>query len=136
MYGKKGFVQYQFVVPLAEKAGLIKIMRKISEKNMGSFLTVLKVFGPQDSLISFPMEGYTLAMDFPLNEGLFAFLDELDMIVKEHGGRVYLTKDARMDAQFFKESYPSFTEFVTILNKYNPQHRFTSMLSKRLMIQS
>lgn len=136
MYGKKGFVQYQFVVPMTEKDGLIKIMQMISNKNMGSFLTVLKVFGPQDSLISFPMEGFTLAMDFPLTEGLFEFLDELDRVVLEHGGRVYLTKDARMDTQFFKTSYPHYNQFVEILQKYNPNHKFASLLSRRLSINS
>jgi decaprenylphospho-beta-D-ribofuranose 2-oxidase len=136
MYGKKGFVQYQFVVPMTEKEGLIKIMQMISNKNMGSFLTVLKVFGPQDSLISFPMEGFTLALDFPLREGLFHFLDDLDKVVMEHGGRVYLTKDARMDAQLFKSTYPHYDQFNQILHKYNPEHKFASLLSRRLSINS
>jgi hypothetical protein len=63
-YGKKGFIQYQFVLPLQSKNGLIEILKRISNKGAGSFLSVLKVFGKQDSIISFPMEGYTLALTF------------------------------------------------------------------------
>lgn len=135
MYGKNGFVQYQFVIPLHAKDGLIKIMRKISDRNMGSFLTVLKVFGPQESLISFPMEGYTLALDFPIEDGLFDFLNELDQIVADCGGRLYLTKDARMDAGFFKNSYPGYDEFIKIIRRYDPEDKFTSLLAKRLYIR-
>ncbi len=135
MYGKKGFVQYQFVIPLDAKEGLITIMKKISDRNMGSFLTVLKVFGPQESLISFPMEGFTLAMDFPIEEGLFDFLNELDQIVADCGGRLYLTKDARMNADFFKNSYPRFDEFVAVLKRYDPSEKFSSLMAKRLYIR-
>jgi len=90
-YGKKGFVQYQFVLPLQSRQGLIEILRKISDQGLGSFLAVLKVFGPQDDLISFPKEGYTLALDFPVRNGLFKFLDELDKIVLKYDGRIYLS---------------------------------------------
>ena len=72
-YGKKGFVQYQFVLPLSAKQGLVEILKRISDEGLGSFLAVLKVFGKQDSLISFPEEGYTLALDFPVRNGLFEF---------------------------------------------------------------
>jgi hypothetical protein len=89
-YGKKGFIQYQFVLPLESKKGLIEILNKISDKGIGSFLAVLKVFGKQDDLISFPREGYTLALDIPVRKGLFEFLDELDNVVLKYGGRLYL----------------------------------------------
>jgi len=71
---------------------------------MGSFLAVLKQFGAQESLISFPMEGYTLALDFPLRKGLFEFLDELDKIVLGYGGRLYLSKDSRMKPEIFRRA--------------------------------
>jgi len=64
-YGKNGFIQYQFVLPLDAKQGLIEILQRISSEGLGSFLAVLKVFGKQESMISFPKEGYTLALDFP-----------------------------------------------------------------------
>ena len=137
MYGKKGFVQYQFVLPIENgKAGLVDILAKIRKKGMGSFLAVLKLFGKQESLIAFPMEGYTLALDFPIKKGLFEFLDELDKIVLDYGGRLYMTKDARMKADIFWKSYSHAAEFLQIINQYNPVQQFQSSLSERLLIKN
>jgi decaprenylphospho-beta-D-ribofuranose 2-oxidase len=134
-YGKKGFVQYQFVVPIEQKDGLIHILRLISEKGWGSFLAVLKVFGKQESGISFPMEGYTLALDFPVRDGLFPFLEELDQVVLSYGGRIYLSKDARMSAKTYQHGYAESAEhFSTLLHKYNPEQKFRSVQSARLAI--
>ncbi|HUQ97127.1 MAG TPA: FAD-binding oxidoreductase [Chitinophagaceae bacterium] len=133
-YGKKGFVQYQFVLPLESKQGLIDIMKKISDAGLGSFLAVLKVFGKQDDLISFPMEGYTLALDFPVRNGLFKFLDELDEIVLQYNGRLYLSKDARMKPDIFWRSYPKAQDFVNIIKKYNPDFKMASIQARRLNI--
>jgi len=134
MYGSKGFVQYQFVLPLQAKQGLIDIMRTISDAGMGSFLTVLKVFGKQDSLISFPKEGYTLAMDFAVTKGLMEFLDKLDEIVLKNGGRLYMSKDARMKPAAMEKGYPKLEEFKSIVRKYNGQNKFCSLQSERLML--
>jgi FAD/FMN-containing dehydrogenase len=131
-YGKRGFVQYQFVLPLESKQGLIAILNKISDAGLGSFLAVLKVFGKQDDLISFPMEGYTLALDFPVRNGLFEFLDELDEIVLQYNGRLYLSKDARMKPDTFWQSYPKAKEFLDIVKKYNPGFKVASILARRL----
>lgn len=137
MYGKKGFVQYQFVLPIDNgKVGLIAILAKIRKKGMGSFLAVLKLFGKQESLIAFPMEGYTLALDFPIKKGLFEFLDELDKIVLDYGGRLYMTKDARMKADTFWKSYSHAAEFLQIINQYNSAQQFKSSLSERLLIKN
>lgn len=133
-YGKKGFVQYQFVLPLQSKDGLIEILNRISNKGLGSFLAVLKVFGKQDDLISFPTEGYTLALDFPVRKGLFEFLDELDEIVLQYGGRLYLSKDARMKSEIFWRSYSRANEFTELVKKYNPDFRFNSLQALRLNI--
>ena len=133
-YGKKGFVQYQFVLPLESKEGLIKILHKISEKGLGSFLAVLKVFGKQDDLISFPMEGFTLALDFPVRNGLLPFLDELDEIVLQYNGRIYLSKDARMKPEIFWRSYSKANEFKNIVRKYNPDYKINSLQAHRLNI--
>ena len=133
-YGKKGFVQYQFVLPLASKQGLIDILKRISEEGLGSFLAVLKVFGRQESLISFPEEGYTLALDFPVRQGLFTFLDELDGIVLRYGGRIYLSKDARMKPEVLEKGYPNLEKFRSILKKYNPTDKLSSMQSERLLL--
>lgn len=137
MYGKAGFVQYQLVLPMENsREGLIRILEKINQRKMGSFLAVLKLFGEQTSLISFPMRGYTLALDFPIRKGLFAFLDELDEIVLQYGGRLYLSKDARMNSRLFWEAYPQAHKFVEIVKKYNPEGKFNSLLAQRLNIFS
>lgn len=133
-YGKKGFVQYQFVLPLESKNGLVEILNRISERGMGSFLAVLKVFGKQDDLISFPKEGYTLALDFPVRKGLFEFLDELDQIVLRYGGRLYLSKDARMKSDVFWSGYSNAQKFKELVKKYNPNFKFNSVQASRLHI--
>lgn len=133
-YGKKGFVQYQFVLPLTAKEGLINILKRISDEGLGSFLAVLKVFGKQDSLISFPDEGFTLALDFPVRDGLFRFLDELDAIVLQYGGRLYMSKDARMKPEVLFNGYPRIEEFRNIIKKYNPSYKFSSVQSERLLL--
>ncbi len=133
-YGKKGFVQYQFVLPMQSRQGLEKILQRISDEGLGSFLAVLKIFGKQDDLIAFPMEGYTLALDFPVREGLFNFLDELDEIVLSFGGRIYLSKDARMKPEAFWKSYSRAEEFAAIVKKYNPDNAINSIQASRLKI--
>lgn len=135
MYGKAGFVQYQFVLPLENsKEGLKKILHEINRNGMGSFLAVLKLFGEGDGMLSFPMRGYTLALDFPMKPGLFTFLDYLDKIVLEYGGRIYLTKDARMDKKIFWESYPNSEAFKKIVDQVNPAFKWQSLQSDRLAI--
>lgn len=133
LYGKPGFVQYQFVLPLENsREGLIKVLRHIAAKKLGSFLAVLKLFGKEERMISFPMEGYTLALDFPVRPGLFEFLDELDTIVHAEGGRVYLTKDARLNRDYLASAYPKLGYFKEMVKKYNPDYHFQSMQSQRL----
>jgi hypothetical protein len=131
-YGKKGFVQYQFVVPLDSKQGLIEILNKISDKGIGSFLAVLKIFGKQDDLISFPMEGYTLALDIPIRKGLFEFLDELDQVVLKYGGRLYMSKDARMNPAILKAGYKQLPQFIDIVKKYNPNAKLRTYFRRRI----
>jgi FAD/FMN-containing dehydrogenase len=133
-YGKKGFVQYQFVLPLEAKQGLIEILQRISAKGLGSFLAVLKVFGKQESMISFPKEGYTLALDFPVRDGLFDFLDELDKVVLQYGGRIYMSKDARMKPEVLQAGYPRLGEFKNVIQQYNPQGKIRSLQSDRLFL--
>jgi len=133
-YGKKGFVQYQFVLPLEAKQGLVEILHRISDKGLGSFLAVLKVFGDQQSIISFPKEGYTLALDFPVRDGLFEFLDELDQVVLKYGGRLYMSKDARMKPEVLVAGYPELNKFKEIVKKYNPAGKIRSIQSDRLLL--
>jgi decaprenylphospho-beta-D-ribofuranose 2-oxidase len=136
IYGKNGFVQYQFVIPKhMGKAGIHDILKRINAKGWGSFLAVLKLFGTQQGPMSFNMEGYTLALDIPINTKLFSFLDELDRMVKEYGGRIYLTKDARMKAEIFHSTYPNASAFTKFLKKIDPDKRIVSLLSSRLEIK-
>ncbi|MCO5949272.1 FAD-binding oxidoreductase [Mucilaginibacter flavidus] len=134
LYGKKGFVQYQFVLPLDAKQGLIEILTRISDEGLGSFLAVLKVFGKQESMISFPKEGYTLALDFPVRGNLLAFLDELDELVLKYNGRLYMSKDARMKPKMLVAGYPELEKFKSIVKKYNPYGKIRSAQSDRLLL--
>lgn len=137
LYGKRGFLQYQCVIPeTAAFDGIKSILQKLSASGYPSFLAVLKRFGAQGSgLLSFPMPGYTLALDLPLqDEGLFRLLNKLDEIVSERGGRVYLAKDARLSARSFRAMYPRYAEWLKIKNAVDPHNRFSSSLSRRLEI--
>lgn len=134
IYGRRGFLQYQSVMPLAEsRIGMRRLLESISAAGAGSFLAVLKRMGPQSlGLLSFPMEGYTLALDFPATPNNLALLERLDEITAEHGGRVYLTKDARVSAHMFARGYPRLQEFRNLRAQYGLDQRFSSLLSRRL----
>ena len=133
MYGKRGFVQYQCVWPPDEsRAGLVETLEAISKSRRSSLIAVLKKFGAQDGLLSFPMPGYTLALDFPVNDGLLEFLDTLDAMVLKRGGRVYLAKDARMRPETFRAMYPNLLRWQTAKAIADPNDRFSSSLSRRI----
>lgn len=134
LYGKKGFTQYQFVIPKsAGRQGLSVILKRIADSKRGSFLAVLKVFGKgNENPLSFPMEGYTLALDFKLEQGLFSFFNELDNIVTGFGGRLYLAKDVRMSESTFKLGYPEWEKFQQVRKKYQSDTAFSSLQAKRL----
>ncbi len=137
LYGKRGFVQYQCVIPDATAfEGVKHLLEALSSSRRPSFLAVLKRLGPQGrGLLSFPMAGYTLALDLPIRDsGLFVLLNKLDEIVLQHGGRVYLAKDARLSSQKFREMYPLYAEWLKIKHEFDPQNRFSSSLSRRLKI--
>lgn len=134
IYGRQGFLQYQSVLPLAEsEKGMRRLLEAISAAGAGSFLAVLKRMGLQSlGMLSFPMEGYTLALDFPATPDNFALLERLDAITADHGGRVYLTKDARVSPERFAAGYPRLNEFRTLRAQYGLDKRFSSLLSQRL----
>ncbi|MFH9062012.1 FAD-binding protein [Streptomyces coeruleorubidus] len=134
VYGRGGFVQYQFVVGCGQEDALRRIVRHISERRCPSFLAVLKRFGESDpGWLSFPVPGWTLALDIPAGlPGLGAFLDELDEEVATAGGRVYLAKDARLRPELLAAMYPRLDEFRTLRAELDPHGVFTSDLSRRL----
>jgi FAD/FMN-containing dehydrogenase len=134
LYGKQGLLQYQFVVPKeVGRVALKTIHSKIVKARLGSFLAVLKILGKGNgNYLSFPMEGYTMAVDFKATKATFDFLTELDELVAELGGRVYLTKDARMSEAIFKRTYPAWQTFETVRKTYHGMGKFYSVQSKRL----
>lgn len=135
MYGKRGFVQYQCVIPeAAAYEGIKALLQKLADSGRPSFLAVLKRLGGQGKgMLSFPLAGYTLALDLPIrDEGLFTLLNELDGIVLQHGGRVYLAKDARLSAESFRMMYPRYEEWLRIKRAYDAEGSFSSSLSRRL----
>lgn len=137
MYGKRGFVQYQCVIPEATAlAGMTALLQELSASRRASFLAVLKRFGAEGKgLLSFPMPGFTLALDLPLRDkGVFSLLEKLDHIVLQHGGRVYLAKDARISAESFITMYPRYVEWLKIKQSIDPANRFNSSLARRLNI--
>ena len=134
LYGPKGFLQYQFVIPKTEGLNALKeIAREIRKAEISSSLAVLKLFGPENkNLLSFPMEGYTLALDFPYSEELFTLLERLDQIVLESGGRFYLAKDARLKASVFEKGYTQIDRFRYLREKLRLQTKLQSLQSQRL----
>jgi FAD/FMN-containing dehydrogenase len=134
LYGKPGFVQYQFLLPQdAGVYGLREVLARIAESGRGSFLAVLKVFGPANAnYLSFPQAGYTLALDFKADSSVFELLNVLDAIVLHYGGRLYLAKDARMSAATFKTSYPNWLAFEDVRARWHAHGKFASAQSLRL----
>jgi decaprenylphospho-beta-D-ribofuranose 2-oxidase len=134
LYGKAGFVQYQFVLPKADGlSNMRSILTQISQSGQGSFLAVLKQFGPANqNLLSFPIEGYTLALDFKMSTMTIPLLDKLDDMAAGMGGRVYLTKDAVMQEMLFKTTYSRWEQFEAVRQKYGAIGKFASAQSKRL----
>lgn len=137
LYGKRGFVQYQCVIPDAQAyEGIKALLQALSDSGRPSFLAVLKRLGAQGSgMLSFPLAGYTLALDLPIRDaGLFSLLSGLDEIVLRHGGRVYLAKDARLSAEAFRAMYPRYEEWRRIKRTVDPHNLFSSSLARRLGI--
>jgi decaprenylphospho-beta-D-ribofuranose 2-oxidase len=136
MYGKRGFVQYQIALPQASgPEGLHTILDRLARSGRASFLAVLKRFGDAGpGLLSFPLRGYTLALDIPVARGLRPFLHELDRMTLDHGGRIYLAKDAVVRAEDFAAMYPKREAFRALKRKLDPQGLLSSSLARRLGI--
>ena len=120
MYGPRGFLQYQCVVPpAAAEATMFELVKTIADAGGGSFLAVLKQFGdrPSPGMLSFSRQGTTLALDFPNDgAGVFSLLDRLDAIVADKGGAVYPAKDARMSAAHFRAYFPAHEAFSAFVD--------------------
>lgn len=134
LYGEHGFLQYQFLVPEEGALEAISaVLHKVAKSGKGSFLSVLKKMGPANkNYLSFPMPGYSLALDFKFERSVFPLLEQLDEIVLSYNGRLYLAKDARMNEKVFKAGYPQWEKFAEIKQQYDPKHLFASQQSDRI----
>ena len=135
VYGRTGFVQYQFAVPDTSAAVIRIALDRLRSAGAPSFLTVLKRFGPANrGPLSFPMPGWTLALDIPASvPGLARTLDDLDDVVLSAGGRHYLAKDARMSPATFAAGYPRLREWRQRVSAAESGIPFTSDLFRRLL---
>jgi decaprenylphospho-beta-D-ribofuranose 2-oxidase len=133
-YGPRGFTQYQFVIPFADgHENMHRIFRTMTSSGEMPFLNVLKRLGKaSDGLLSFPTEGYTLAVDFPVRDGTVALTRRLDAMVLEAGGRIYLGKDSYVEPATFRRMYPRLDDWLSVKAKYDPENVFTSDLGRRV----
>jgi decaprenylphospho-beta-D-ribofuranose 2-oxidase len=137
VYGPHGFLQYQFVVPFEEAEAFRRCLELIVNSGHLSCLNVLKRFGPGNPApLSFPMPGWTLTVDLPIEEGLDKLCDTLDTEVVGAGGKVYLAKDSRVSAATFRKMYPRLDEFLAIRRKVDPTGMFNSDLARRLELSN
>jgi decaprenylphospho-beta-D-ribofuranose 2-oxidase len=134
-YGPNGFLQYQFVVPFGREDVLRASMEAIVRSGHISALNVLKRFGPgNDAPLSFPTEGWTLAVDLPVREGLDRLCDTLDEMVLDAGGRLYLAKDSRTTAERFARMYPQLPAWRAVRDAVDPERKFASDQARRLSL--
>jgi decaprenylphospho-beta-D-ribofuranose 2-oxidase len=137
IYGKPGFYQFQCVVPEAAARGALStLLSEIAQAGNASFLAVLKTLGREGrGHLSFPMRGYTLALDFPRRSGTEELVRRLEAIVLSNGGRIYLAKDALLSAESLREMYPKVPQLEAVLARVDPDGVFSSDMARRLALK-
>jgi decaprenylphospho-beta-D-ribofuranose 2-oxidase len=135
LYGRRGFLQYQCVVPRAAVAAVAELLERLAAAGAASFLAVIKDCGPEsDAYLSFPLEGTTLALDLPYRgPATEALVHELNAVVIAAGGRVYLAKDAVTRAEDFARMVPRLDQWRRIRDAWDPERRFRSAQSVRVL---
>lgn len=139
LYGRKGFIQYQFVIPDTEMITLHKIINYLKRTKTYSPLAVIKLCGDEEVMkgsLSFCRKGISVALDFKYSQRLLEVLESVDDMVAAAGGRVYLAKDSRLsDSHFYQMYSDSVYDFLKIKNKYDPENKFSSLLASRLNLR-
>ncbi len=138
IYGKRGFNQFQCVVPFESgRDALVQMLDLITKSGQGSFLAVLKAMGRSGvGYLSFPQPGYTLALDFPNTSGTVELIGKLERITCDFGGRTYLAKDATLTPDTLRRMYPALDQFQAVLAYIDPQGRMRSDMCKRLGLRA
>ena len=138
LYGEKGFFQFQCVLPdESARTGIRQMLERISNARAASFLGVLKTFGKEGlGDLSFPRSGVTLSLDIPARDEGCELVKCLDAMTLDHGGRVYLAKDATLTPERFALMYPKLDKFRETLSRYDPTGVFDSDLAQRLKIRT
>lgn len=133
LYGPRGFVQYQFAVPVGREDTVRRIAERFAAARCPTFVAVLKRLGPGGGMLSFPIDGWTMAVDIPAGvAGLTALLEGCDDLVCEAAGRVYLAKDGRLRAWRLPVMYPELDRWLAVRDRLDPQRRWRSDLGRRL----
>lgn len=137
LYGKRGFHQFQCVVPLATKDRLKDMLLLIADSGLASPLSVLKRMGEgRAGYLSFPMEGYTLAVDFPAREATAPLISKLEDMTVDAGGRIYLAKDSLATGERVIAMYPDWKKWRTAVNRADPDHLLETDMTRRLNLRN
>jgi len=137
LYGRKGFIEYQYVIPTVDAPDAFNSILDLIRARQHDFpvyFAAIKRMGPSEAPLSYPIDGYSMLLDYPMKEGLFEFLDEMDKIVLNYKGRVYLAKDGRVSSKMFHKMYPKLDQWLKVKNAFDPDKLFSSNMSRRLLI--
>ena len=135
LYGPKGFLQYQCIIPEGEDCAtqIRRILEMIQNAHQSSYLVVIKYHGAPEGFLSFSLKGFSIAIDFPNTKKVHKLLEQLDLEVLKYKGRVYLAKDARLSPENFYRMYASqIDEWKQILGELDPERKINSAMSRRL----